>query len=214
MSGPPSVAGFAQDLGQAMDALDLPPVALLGHGSGASVATAFAAAHPDRVSRLILRAPMCLSEHDRDTVAPHYAEPIVPAADASHLVKLWFALRGEQLFWPWYDERVETIRGAEPDLDPTVLTDRAVAILKHYKNYEPVYRAVFADDHRARLKTIDVPTLVCSTERDVFHPFAADAAALVPGAKNAVLADNAALAAAVNGFLRPNTAAGLASVDA
>ena len=201
MTGPLSVAGFVHDLGTVMDALDLPPVALLGHGSGASVATAFVAARAHRVARLILRAPMCLSDHDRNTVGPRYAKPIVPAADASHLVGLWFALRGEQLFWPWYDELVETIRDTEPDLDPAVLTDRAVAILKHYKNYEPVYRAMFADDLRARLKTIGIPTLVCSTERDVFHSFSSDAAALVPCAKYAVLPDDAALSAAVSGFL-------------
>jgi len=48
---------LGQDLGLAMDALDLERVVLVGHSVGARGALDFAAAQPDRVSKLVLEDP-------------------------------------------------------------------------------------------------------------------------------------------------------------
>lgn len=61
-----AVPGFEDDLvdlGLLLDAFDLPTVAFIGHSDGGSIASYFAAAHPERVSALV-------------TVAAHiYLEP-------------------------------------------------------------------------------------------------------------------------------------------
>lgn len=201
-TSPPSVEAYARDLGAILTALEADRVALLGHGGGASVATSFAVEHPDRVDRLILSGPMCLSDQERQAIGPQYADPIEPSADGTHLIKLWFSLRNQQLFWPWYDERMETIRHAEPQVDPGRLTEQATAILKHYDRFAAIYEALFAYPLPNALRSVTAPTLVCSAPSDVFHEFSENAAAQVPGAKIAILDEGAdALASAVNSFL-------------
>ncbi len=51
------IADHVKDVIGVIDALDLPAPVLMGHSMGAAVAAAAAAAHPDRVSALILEDP-------------------------------------------------------------------------------------------------------------------------------------------------------------
>lgn len=49
-----SLNGLAQAITEALDALDLPPVVLIGHSLGGAVAMQVALQHPERISRLVL----------------------------------------------------------------------------------------------------------------------------------------------------------------
>ncbi len=53
----PTAADYAQALAGFLDRLDLDRVTLAGHSLGALMATSYAVAHPDRVSRLVLASP-------------------------------------------------------------------------------------------------------------------------------------------------------------
>lgn len=171
----PSIPTYADALRAVSDSLGLDAFALYGRNAGASVAAAFANAHADRVTKLILDGPLALPDA---AIVQRYAEPIVPRWDGAHLIHLWFALRNEQLFWPWYDERVETVRDVEPDIDPRHLTKKLVGILKHHRNYDSVYRAAF--DFAPPVPS--APTLVCAAPNDVFHQFGEATAQSIPGA--------------------------------
>ena len=102
------------------------------------------------------------------------------------MLKLWAALRNEQLYWPWYNESVESVRFIEPDTDPEHLTQRLIGILKQYRNYAATYGVLFADDLEARLEAISCPTLVCTSDSDPFAAFCERAAGYVAGAVSAV----------------------------
>jgi pimeloyl-ACP methyl ester carboxylesterase len=52
-------ANFVEDLRQLLDHLNLDRVILVGHSIGGQIATDFALAYPDRVTRLVLVAPDC-----------------------------------------------------------------------------------------------------------------------------------------------------------
>ncbi|MDA0367603.1 MAG: alpha/beta fold hydrolase [Proteobacteria bacterium] len=198
----PSIAGYAAVLLQALDKLGLAKVDLLGHQGGASVATEFVLNHRNRVRNLLLFAPLSMPDEVRLALAPHYAPPIEPKGDGSHLISLWFALRNEQLFWPWYNESIEAIRRIEPEIDPKLLSRKITGILKHYRNYHKVWQAVFDYPVRDRLQMIQVRTLVASIEDDPFHRFAPEAAAMVPdGDFQMVDFQNDAIAKAVDAFL-------------
>ena len=194
----PSIPAYAEALRGLCDTLGLGEVALYGRNAGASVAAAFANAHAGRVAKLILDGPMALPDDVRAAVAPRYAESIAPRWDGGHLINLWFSLRNEQLFWPWYDERVETKRDVEPEIDPRYLTRKLVGILKHYRNYDSVYRAAF--DFAPAPPA--VPVLVCAAQNDVFRRFGEAAARSIPGASWAELpSDIGAAARRLNAFI-------------
>ena len=66
--GPASVEVLAEDMAAVLAALDLGPVAVLGHSMGGSVAACFAAAYPALVTKLLLEDP------------PWLAKPAIPAS--------------------------------------------------------------------------------------------------------------------------------------
>ena len=47
-----------------------------------------------------------------------YLEPIVPAWDGAHILRLWFRCRDQHVFWPWNVQTAETRSDADvPNLD-------------------------------------------------------------------------------------------------
>ncbi|ALG84678.1 alpha/beta fold hydrolase [Gordonia phthalatica] len=68
-----SAASAATDLEQLRDRWDVDRLALLGVGSGSSVALAYAAAHPDHVGRLILDSPVGYNVNAKDAAATRAA---------------------------------------------------------------------------------------------------------------------------------------------
>jgi len=178
----PSVAALASALEQIFAALSIKRADLMAWNGAALVAAEFVKKTPERVRKLVLFAPMFLPTATRLALGPAYAEPILPRWDGGHLLQLWFALRNEQLFWPWYNESVETIRDIEPRIEPRHLMRRLVAVLKQYRNYAPVYQALFGYAIECTLPAIKTPTLVTSAEHDVFDRFARSAARQIPGA--------------------------------
>ena len=177
-----SIDEHAAAIDDVLDALGLETVDLYGHNGGAAIAATLATRRKKPVGHLILDGAMALPAAVRDALAPAYAPPIHLESDGSHLLKLWAALRNEQLYWPWFNESVECVRFVEPDTDPAHLTRRLIGILKQHRNYAATYGVLFADDLAARLGAIACPTLVCASESDPFADFRERAAGYVPGA--------------------------------
>lgn len=86
---PVGIVDYAEALATTLDALGLERVALLGHHTGASIATAFAVRHPDRVDRLILNGVPWLTDEQRAFFAGFRFGPLEPQPDGSHLVAAW-----------------------------------------------------------------------------------------------------------------------------
>jgi pimeloyl-ACP methyl ester carboxylesterase len=182
-----SIDEHAAAIDEVLDALGLETVDLYGHNGGATIAAALATRRTKPVGRLILDGAMALPAAVRDALAPAYAPDIHLESDGSHLLKLWAALRNEQLYWPWYNESVESVRFVEPDTDPAHLTQRLIGILKQHRNYAATYGVLFTDDLATRFGATDCPTLVCASESDPFASFRERAAGYVTGAVSAVV---------------------------
>lgn len=181
-----SVDEQADAVSQVLTALGLDTVDLYGHNGGASIAVGVATADGSRIRRLILDAPLAVPPDVRNALAPHYAPPIKIETDGGHLLKLWHALRNEQLYWPWYNEGLEGVRFIEPDMDPTRMTVQLIGILKQHRNYQGTYAALFSDNQSDRLHRIACPTLVCAAESDPFAQYRDIAADAIPGATRTV----------------------------
>lgn len=85
---PPLIGDYAGWLLEAAGNLGLEQFHLLGHHTGAAIATEMALAAPDRVQRLVLSGPPVLDVRDRDQVAI-WARPRTIAPDGSHLLAAW-----------------------------------------------------------------------------------------------------------------------------
>lgn len=137
---PPAIETWTDEVAGVIAALDLGKPVLVGQGAGAIVAAA--AMERKLGSRLVLINPPLLSAADRAAQRERYAAPLELAWDGTHLVQLYQALRNEELFWPWYDQRPAATRRIAPALDRFALDRRLVGILKHHESYAPAWQAL------------------------------------------------------------------------
>jgi len=143
---------FADDVAAFMDAMEIERAVLLGHSMGSVNAMRFAIDHPTRVAGLVLAGTMPWFGRPPE-LREFYRAQIVPLADP---VPEAFARDFQQ----------STLAGP---IAPAML-DRFVA--ESVKVPAHVWRAAFAgfigDDFSARLREIEVPTLIVWGRQDAF----------------------------------------------
>ena len=184
----PGIPDLAAHALAALDALGLDRFDLYGSHTGASIAMEIAIAHPGRVGRLVIDGMGLYSAGLQSEVLDRYAREIVPDAEATHLMKVWHFCRDQFLFWPYYNRTAAgRLPGGLPD--EGALHDFSVEVLKALRTYHLSYRAAFRHPKRDRLPLLRVPVLVCASVTDMLHGYAAEVAALVPGAQAADLPD-------------------------
>jgi pimeloyl-ACP methyl ester carboxylesterase len=142
----PSVEDFADALAEALDALGIERIATYGRHTGASIAVEFAARHPARCSMALADGFAVFARRYTDEELDRYLEPIVPAWDGAHLLRLWFRYRDQHVFWPWNKQTAAARSDADvPDLD--FLHRGVVELLEAGDDYRIGYAAPFR--HRA-----------------------------------------------------------------
>ncbi|MFN8222188.1 MAG: alpha/beta fold hydrolase [Gaiellales bacterium] len=90
-AGTDSIERWAEIAVGLLDALGLPEAAVVGHHTGGYVATELAAAHPARVSALVLSGVALHAREDRLAHAAGRAvvDDVDASLDGSHLLELW-----------------------------------------------------------------------------------------------------------------------------
>lgn len=82
-----------------LDALGIERAAVVGHHTGAVIATELAAIYPERIDAAVLSASPLIDEKFRATHAkPSRVDNVVNRSDGSHLTELWCIRQ------PWYPE--------------------------------------------------------------------------------------------------------------
>ena len=157
-------ANVAQTLGL-LDHLGIDRAIVVGHSAGGAVAAMFAAAHPERVSALVLVAP-----------AVYQARPI-PAGVSALLRTPWARWYGpvvvRQIVGAGFDGFVASAYG-----DPAVATDEVVAGYRAPLSVEGWDRALWelvaaprTESAESALSLVLAPTLVIAGTADTFVPF-------------------------------------------
>ena len=156
-----------------LDRLGIARASLVGNSMGGRIAWEFAAAHPERMDRLVLISPDGFASSDR----PYDATPSVPLMlRALPYVLPGFLLRG-------------SLQAAFAD--PAVLTEALYARYRDMMLAPGVRRAIVAQagqvvlrDPMARLRSIEAPVLLLWGEADRMIPFgnSADYLAALPHA--------------------------------
>jgi pimeloyl-ACP methyl ester carboxylesterase len=152
----PTIAGFADNLIAVLDYLKIQKAVVAGHHTGASVATAFAVRHPDRVSAVILHGVPIFNRQEieirlkaqRDSPDLHMLK-----ADGSHMARFFHGTADGQT--------------QSPDL----LRIQTYLAIDFFRQGPDVgHNAVFTYAMLNDLKNIKAPGLILSDLGDDIHP--------------------------------------------
>jgi uncharacterized protein (TIGR00730 family) len=160
--------------------LNLPPMILVGHSFGGSLATSYALSYPEDVTRLLLLAPAVLVSK----MYPHYlkrAGITLGLVDLSTVVSQSRAMVSQQVKLSFYDA------GRQDDS----VWERRLRDYDLARASSDVLKAVAFQDMRADLARIDQPACVVWGEDDPVLPVshAAELAGLLPDAQVHILSE-------------------------
>ncbi|MBL8629457.1 MAG: alpha/beta hydrolase [Rhodospirillaceae bacterium] len=193
---PPTAEEYADNVVAVMDQLGIKRAAIVGHHTGATLAAATAAKHPDRVSCVVLHGvPLYTADERADRLKNQLHPNIDILPDGSHI----------QTRWKRVDETISR-KTAEPEsVQWSVLSFYLAGQHEWYG-----HQAAFTFDMEVALKSIKAPTLVLSNTADSIHAAAARALKLRPdfayhefqgGNSHMMYDDPAPWAAAVGAFI-------------
>ena len=150
--------GYAADLVEVLEALDLPPVVLVGHSVSAMIGVLAAAERPELFARLVLVCP-----------SPRYVDDdgYRGGFTAEQIAELLETMDGNYLGWSAQIAPVIMGRPDRPELGSELTssfcrTDPAIA--------RRFARTTFLSDNRADLARVRTPSLVLQCREDVIAP--------------------------------------------
>ncbi len=151
---------YAQSVVSFLDTLGIDKTNVVGHHTGASIAVELAAAHSDRVNKLVLSG--CPFRKEKIPM-PYYMEPITWDSNGDYLRKVW-----------------ERIQSRYPEDPAEIYQEIALEYFKAGPRGEEALQAAFNYDCASRLPLIKCPTLVLSGRKDDFLFAVEDVQKLIP----------------------------------
>ncbi|MEO7132109.1 MAG: alpha/beta hydrolase [Dermatophilaceae bacterium] len=200
----------ADVLAQVLGALEVGPVAVLGEGSGAVVASRLRSRHPDLVSGLVLHL---LPHGAQDESVGTVPEGRAPDHAGTHQVALFDELRDSFVFRPWW-RRDAAHRTVRPLPDPLTLHRLFVDTTAHGDAHRRLTTAAAATGHadasdaegtpRAAEAVLDAETLVAQVLGLASDPAGAEASEVggVEGAPVVAPSERPAVDVAAGGPVR------------
>ena len=180
----PAIPDLAAHAHAAIDKIVDGKIDLYGSHTGASIAMEIALTAPDKVRRLVIDGMGLYAADEQSDVLRNYAREIAPDLEGTHLLKVWHFCRDQYLFWPYYNRTAEgRLPNGLPDAEE--FHDFVVEVLKAMRTYHRSYRAAFRHPKRDRLVKLKLPVLVLTSPSDMLDSYAAEVAALIPGAQRA-----------------------------
>lgn len=147
---PPTIADYADILGEFIVGQGLEQVDLLGFHAGSLVATELALKIPGLVRRIVLYSVPIFTAGELDAFRAHYA-PVAFSEDGMHNVRRW------QAFWPW--------RGAGQTIE--MYASQFAEGLRWGPNYSWGFMAAFDYPARERIAALTQPALVLNPADDL-----------------------------------------------
>lgn len=157
--GMPSVEAYAGCVVPVLDHLGLEQVALLGHHTGALVATEAAVRWPERFSKLVINGPLPLTPQERDEwlATGHVRERgIVPRAGGTHFTQV-------------FERRTALSHGTVP---PERISSYVVQAFGGQAPFWHGHYAAYTYDHGASILKVGIPALILTNTGDVIYEHA------------------------------------------
>lgn len=178
------IAYFADSMVRLLDRLKLGRVDLYGTHTGARTACEIAAAHPDRVGRLVLSGITRYDEASRRLFQEDYVPRVVPDDYGRQMVWAFNFVRDQHLFAPYF-KRTAAHRLAKDVPSAEVLHASAIDILKALGTYHIPYLAAFEYETFERAALVRAPTLLLKPDTGTpsLNAAADTVAAVMPDAR-------------------------------
>jgi len=161
----PTMIDYAAALIEFMDSLDIKNTLLYGYHTGASIAAAAAAKHPERISLAVANGVSLLHGAQQKDFIKNYMPPFNADESGEHLTWLWHRVKSQAEVFPWYSTKPE---GA---LDiPPYSVEKCQIMLEDFlsagNDYIAPYRAAFAFDPIADGLLPAHNLIICSSDKD------------------------------------------------
>jgi pimeloyl-ACP methyl ester carboxylesterase len=162
---PPSIDDYAAAIAAAIVALQASPAVLIGQHTGAAIAGAVAANHPELVARVMLHCPPVYNEAERLERQGRARLDQSPKEDGSHFQARWKVSHGKT--------------GNTASLAATHMSTLCAMIAGNNEWYG--HRAAFSYDLGAALARVQAPLTVISNSGDIIHELARKASEIQAG---------------------------------
>ncbi len=153
----PTIGDYAAATPAVLDHLGIDKADVLGHHTGALIATEVALQFPGRVNNLIMHSPLPLDDDQRAFFMKYTEDAEInlnPRADGEHLAELFRSRNG------W----------SNGEIDPELVTRYIAEALIGYGPFWWGHNAAFTYDHNATLPKITHRTLVLVNTGDTIYP--------------------------------------------
>lgn len=147
----PDPETLGRALAAAIDTFDLGTVGLFAQGRSAPVALALAHRLDERAEGVTLLDPP-LGPVDHNAFASNLPD-IAPRWDGGHLAALWYMLRDDLLYAPWYDRQPASARTLDGEPDADALHARFVEVVSGGAAGLDALRRALAIDFGASMST-------------------------------------------------------------
>jgi pimeloyl-ACP methyl ester carboxylesterase len=166
----PKVEDWAKIVPPVLDQLGLNTTNVLGHHTGALVATEVEQQYPARVDKLILAGPFPMTEAERQRFLDGNQRSeidFVYKADGSHMVAAFMS-------------RFKMYASSGTDPDPKLMTRYTVERFTGYGPFWYGHHAAFIYNHNASIPKIKKPTLIITNTGDQIYQNAQDTMKMRP----------------------------------
>lgn len=185
----PSSETYARVVAEALDALGIDEVDVIGRYSGGPIGMELAFLRPGMVRHLVQAGITAYEPEEARALLARYTPSIPPRDDGGHLLTAWHIMESQALYWPWFDQRREGVIAGEPQLDPRLIHQRVFDLLRCGDVYQQAYAALWTYPLRERLPRLTVPSLLCAPRWDPLFPHLGKAAAAGPQCPSVTLPD-------------------------
>lgn len=170
----PGMPDYARWIGAALRALQVGPVHLIGHHTGAAIACQLAADDEGLVRTLTMFGPITCTPEEREELSRHAGPPFTPEATGSYLRDNWDYL---------------VAGGAAAD--PLLIHRELTGMLRAHVARSHAYAAVWAQDFNALFRELRQPLqIICAPDDDLW-PFFDRARSIRPDATAIILPSGA-----------------------
>jgi pimeloyl-ACP methyl ester carboxylesterase len=168
LPGKPSVADFAQALGDALEALGVGRAIFYGFHTSSKILLEFAVSAPDRVALAVLDGlSIPAGAPDEAFIAP-YMRPFTLDGEGAWLGREWTRVLDTWRWFPWFCQGEAT---RMPIDQPSIAQIHAYA-LDYFlagPTYASAYEAAMRHDPSRNLRRVSAPVVVMAREDDVLH---------------------------------------------
>jgi len=164
----PEISYFADSVVRILDAMSIKHVDFYGSHTGGRIGCEMAAAHSDRVNRVVLDGIVEYEAELKQQILENYAPEVKPDQFGGHLMWALQFVRDQAFYFPYFMRDPDHVLN-NPGRTTEHLHAHTVDVLKGLTTYHKPYLAAFRYPARDRMPQIKVPTLVMAGEGDPPH---------------------------------------------